>query len=633
MDHIASCSGKKYPGVFHTAHSSPLTGLPVIERAFPDRFAPDGVPLNFAPGRECPGFSVAHGQSGIQIWYHEPCDAYRAVGLLLAGDMPEGQDRMHETIGVMWDVSRNGVINVGAWERIFLKFALMGLNAVQLYMEDVYEIPDEPFFGYGRGAYSSKELREIDDLGHRFGIEVIPCIQTLGHLEQIAQWPPYRNLMDVRGVLLVDEEATERLVGKMLDQMVSCFRSRKIHIGMDEAHGIGTGTYLRRHGYERPFDILCRHLEKVAGMCSERGLHPRMWSDMFFRIGSKTNDYYDEGAIIPGDIASRVPKDVDLVYWDYYHADSSFYEKWIQRHRAMGKEPIFAAGAWSWGRFWAYAPRWRENISAGMRAAQKCGIAQVWITIWGDDGTEFHPASVFPAIQYFAEWAYAGEPDDAALARQFRIVLPNASLDAYLYAARLDGIPVEQSNEPASTQKLYDVVSNFSKWILWEDPILGFLDAQLASDLPGCYRVLAETLDASDADEPVRFAALIARAVALKTELHLHARAARKAGNTGSLRSLLDEIVPECVLAVRVLWQAHRAVWREWYKPFGWEVIELRYAGIIARLESLGTLLAEISINPGLRVQEWEIEPLTIHANPKDAYFNADQAMTPSAIK
>lgn len=228
-------------------------------------------------------------EAEIQISYHSPCDAYRALGLLLVGAMPDSQDRTHETVGVMWDVSRNGVVHTAAWERIFLKFALMGFNAVQLYMEDAYEIPGEPFFGYGRGAYSAEELRKIDDFGHRFGIEVIPCIQTLGHLEQIAQWPPYRDLMDVRGVLLVGEEATQRLIGKMLDQVASCFRSRKIHIGMDEAHGIGTGSYLRKHGYERPFNILSRHLEMVVGMCRERELHPMMWSDMFFRIGPGGN--------------------------------------------------------------------------------------------------------------------------------------------------------------------------------------------------------------------------------------------------------------------------------------------------------------------------------------------------------
>jgi hexosaminidase len=44
-----------------------------------------------------------------------------------------------------------------------------------LYTEDTYQIPDEPFFGYLRGAYTEAELREIDDYAYALGIEVVPC--------------------------------------------------------------------------------------------------------------------------------------------------------------------------------------------------------------------------------------------------------------------------------------------------------------------------------------------------------------------------------------------------------------------------------------------------------------------------
>ena len=34
------------------------------------------------------------------------------------------------------------------------------------------------------------------------------------------------------------------------------YRSKRIHIGMDEAHGIGLGAHRRRHGYEDPHTII-----------------------------------------------------------------------------------------------------------------------------------------------------------------------------------------------------------------------------------------------------------------------------------------------------------------------------------------------------------------------------------------
>src|SRR5699024_12653569 len=74
---------------------------------------------------------------------------------------------------------------------------------------------------------------------------------------------------------------------------------------------------------------------------------PMIWSDMYFRLGSKINSYYDEESVIPQDIIDDIP-DVDLVYWDYYHTEQSFYERFIQKHKQIKDKVIFAGGAWTW---------------------------------------------------------------------------------------------------------------------------------------------------------------------------------------------------------------------------------------------------------------------------------------------
>ena len=63
--------------------------------------------------------------------------------------------------------------------------AAMGYNALMLYTEDTYEIFVEPYFGYGRGRYSVQELRELDDYAAAHGVELIPCIQTIAHLNTL----------------------------------------------------------------------------------------------------------------------------------------------------------------------------------------------------------------------------------------------------------------------------------------------------------------------------------------------------------------------------------------------------------------------------------------------------------------
>lgn len=63
----------------------------------------------------------------------------------------------------MVDCSRNGVLLLQKVYFLLNHMALMGLNMLQLYTEDTYEVVDEPLFGYLRGRYSARELSLIDD--------------------------------------------------------------------------------------------------------------------------------------------------------------------------------------------------------------------------------------------------------------------------------------------------------------------------------------------------------------------------------------------------------------------------------------------------------------------------------------
>ena len=88
----------------------------------------------------------------------------------------------------MIDCSRNAVMTVTALKKFLPILKDMGYNAVMLYTEDTYEIKEYPYMGYLRGRYSCDELREIDLFAESIGMELIPCIQVLGHLELALKW-------------------------------------------------------------------------------------------------------------------------------------------------------------------------------------------------------------------------------------------------------------------------------------------------------------------------------------------------------------------------------------------------------------------------------------------------------------
>ena len=99
------------------------------------------------------------------------------------------QHENYDTLGVMIDMSRNAVMSVDALKKYFVCLQKMGYNCAMLYTEDTYEVEGEPYFGYMRGGYSMAQLRELDEYAASLGIELVPCIQTLAHLQGFAHWP------------------------------------------------------------------------------------------------------------------------------------------------------------------------------------------------------------------------------------------------------------------------------------------------------------------------------------------------------------------------------------------------------------------------------------------------------------
>jgi hypothetical protein len=352
---------------------------------------------------------------------------------------------------------------------------------------------------------------------------------------------------------------------------------------MDEAHGLGTGRYLSRHGYQRAFDIFNSHLDRVRGICRDFGLQPIIWSDMYFRLGSRTNSYYDRESEIPADVAASIPKDVQLAYWDYYHTEPEFYVEWIKRHRALGFEPMVAGGVWTWSHFWAALPFSFTATDACMRACKSQKIREVFVTLWGDDGMECDVFSALPGIQYFAEHAYADSVDEQQLRANFRGSC-GADFDDWVRASGIDSVPCLTAPEKSNT--------NIGKWLLWQDPILGLMEPQIAGvALREYYNKLHRDLLAASRKLPANrrllFPAQLARVLSLKSELRRELVAAYAAGNNRRMKILIQTDLKRLRAALDDLWKCHRETWLDLYKPFGWEVIEQRYGAQQARLQGL----------------------------------------------
>lgn len=200
-----------------------------------------------------------------------------------------------------------------------------------------------------------------------------------------AKLPHYEDIIDIGDILLVENDKTYALIDKMFASLSKTFTSRIVNIGMDEAHYIGLGKYLDEHGYKNRYELLLGHLERVAEIADKYGFMLHMWSDMFFRI-ENCGKYYGKDLCVSENLSGKIPANVELVYWDYYHTETEDYETMMKAHKDIKNDFWFAGGAWCWGGFAPFNGYTLKSMKAAMQAVNKFNVKNVFITMWGDDG-------------------------------------------------------------------------------------------------------------------------------------------------------------------------------------------------------------------------------------------------------
>lgn len=481
------------------------------------------------------------------------------------------------SLGIMLDCSRNAVMTPQKVKEFASLIAGMGYNMLQLYTEDTYEIEGEPFFGYMRGRYTKEELQDIDAHCASIGVELIPCIQMLAHLEHITRWPRFKSLFDIEDILMVGDERVYELIDKMFATMRDCFTTRRVHIGMDEAHHIGLGKYLDQHGPCNRALLMAEHLTKVTQIAEKYGFSLMMWSDMFIRLNNN-GAYYGDNVVIPQETIDAVPAGVELVYWDYYSKEKSHYDNMFKAHaKFKNNTTAFAGGIWTWT---GYAPNLRfsmDEIEAAMRSIQDNPVETVLFTMWGDNGKDCSQFTTLPVLFAAAQMAQ-GNFDREDIARKF-MQHTGYSFEEFM-ALELPNLTEEKESHR----------DNPCKNLLFNDPFIGLLDFTVSDDLSARYAAYAKQLAASingrEYDYLFVFMSKLLDVLSVKCDLGVRIRKAYANKDEQQLRELAQQEIPMLIAQIDQLYVAFRTLWLTENKAFGLEVQENRFGGLLLRLRS-----------------------------------------------
>ena len=482
--------------------------------------------------------------------------------------------------GVMVDCSRNAVMTVDQLKKFITVISKMGYNQVHLYMEDTYEVNDEKFFGYLRGKYSKEELKELDDFAYNIGVELVPNIQTLAHMAAFIKWRT--DLKDIDDILLVGNDGVYDLIDRMFASLRECFRTKNLHIGMDEAHNLGRGRYLDFNGLKNRFDILLSHLNHVCEIADKYGFEPMMWSDMFYRIASG-GDYYATKSKFDTSIKEKIPEKLTLVYWDYYNLDKKIYDSMIKGHKQLSNKIAFGGGAWKWSGF---APHNYFSLKATKPAISACNdgeIKDVFITMWGDNGGECSSYAVLPTLCYAACIAQGITKLNDIKNKFYECV--GVKYDDFML---LDA-PNLIDNSMRDINGRQQVV-NPSKYFLYSDCFMSIFQNTEKSEYCEKFTAIARRLKYASkraGEYSYLFDTLASLCNVLSIKVNICTRTRDVYNSTD--KAELDLLINDYKKMIKLTRQFYNSFKNQWFienKPHGFDVQDIRLGGLLCRMQS-----------------------------------------------
>ena len=475
--------------------------------------------------------------------------------------------------GTMIDCSRNAVMSVPSVKRWIDLTSDLGYNTLMLYTEDTYEVEGHPYFGYMRGRYSMEELKELDSYALSKGMELIPCIQTLGHLNALLDLPVYEHLRDSGDVILAGSDEVYALIDNIFSTLSKCFTSKTINIGLDEAHSVGRGKYMDIHGPRKRFDIFLEHIQKVAKIGEKYGFNFLMWSDLFYHFATG-NVGYSENVKIDDSVSEKIPDNVQLIYWDYYSTDKKHYDNLLKSHHQIKEGTWFAGGLWAWSGFTPSNIFSLNTTNAALRSCRAQHVQDVFFTIWGDDGRECPPFALLPTLFYASE-AAKGNTKISDIKKKFK--------EKY-------GIGFDQFmllDLPGTTGVNKEEVCNPSKYLLYNDCFMGLLDSTLAGGEGAAYAAAGKRLRKVGKDTEWRplfeSQQALCEVLAIKAELGVRTHNVYHSNDKEALVLLIKDY-QLLLKKLDKFYRSFKTLWFSVNKPHGFDVQEIRLTGLMGRV-------------------------------------------------
>ena len=272
--------------------------------------------------------------------------------------------------GLLLDVSRGKVPTLETLKQVVDLMVGLKLNLLMLYTEHVFRFRRHPLIGKGASPIEAWELRELDAYARARHVELVPTLQSLGHMHHILKIGRYKHLAesDRRWSISPALEASYDLLSDLYSEYLPNFSSDWFNANCDEPVDLGTGLSKKIADKKGRGGLYRAHLERVRALARRFGKRTMIWGDVVF-------EHPEE---IP-----RLSRALTLLDW-WYEANHDF-----NRVKVFAENDIpfmVCSGTSSWNTLFPRLQNALANIAGHAEAGKRFGARGLVNTDWGDGG-------------------------------------------------------------------------------------------------------------------------------------------------------------------------------------------------------------------------------------------------------
>ncbi len=214
-------------------------------------------------------------------------------------------------------------------------FDQMRFNVLLVEWEDMFPWSFDERLSHS-DAYTPQQVRQFRDRCFELGMQFIPLIPTLGHMEFVLKLPGYESLREIPNsvdCLNPLADGAQQLVQKMIDDQLSLLGDVSyLHLGGDEAWGWAkhqkTRAYVDEFGSA---SLYLKHYQPLFDQLAQHNIRPMLWHDMM-------RDW-------PTESLKHIGKQADIVIWGYRGKP----EQELHHHKPHILRAFADAGVTIWG--------------------------------------------------------------------------------------------------------------------------------------------------------------------------------------------------------------------------------------------------------------------------------------------